>query len=154
MADSDNLRLTDREALRELRARYSHYWDDRRAEEFVQLFTEDGSLQAATQGICYGRESLRKMVEASIPRNDFALHFTSDEITEFTGEDTAKAVSRFAFYGGRSPNTQGAGTYIDEYRKTADGWRFVSRRQKFFYMGETDREWPTTPTVVDRPYPG
>jgi hypothetical protein len=28
---------------------------------------------------------------------------------------------------GRSPNIQGAGTYHDEYRRTADGWRFVSR---------------------------
>jgi hypothetical protein len=152
MADSNGLRLADREELRELRARYTHYWDDGLVEEWVQLFTEDCSHQAATDGICYGREALRKMAEANCGQMDFAIHFTGDEITEFTGEDAAKAVSRFAFYGGREPAIQGAGTYVDEYRKTPDGWRIHSRRQKFYFMGLADREWPATPTVSDGPY--
>ncbi len=147
-------RLADREALRELRARYSHYWDDGDAEGFVGLFTEDGVLQAATAGLVTGRDQLRRMVHASMGRMEFTLHFTSDEITEFTGPDSARGFCRFAVHTGRSPNGQGAGTYVDEYRRTPTGWRFVSRRQRFSYMGETDVVWPPTPPPVDYPYPG
>lgn len=150
----DEARLADREALRELRARYSHYWDDGKAEAFVRLFTEDGVLQAATAGLVTGREQLRRMVAASIGRMEFTIHFTTDEITEFTGEDTATGFCRFAVHTGRTPNTQGAGTYVDEYRRTSEGWRFLSRRQRFFYMGETNVVWPLTPLPVDFPYPG
>ena len=145
-------RLADREALRELRARYSHYWDDGDVEGFVHLFTEDCILQAATQGLVRGREALSEMVAQNIHRSDFGIHFTSDEITTFTSEDTAEAVSRFAYHGGRSPNTQGAGTYVDTYRKTPDGWRFVTRHQRFFYMGERDGKWPDTPSGTELTY--
>ena len=82
---------------------------------------------------------------------EFAVHFTTDEITEFTGPDTARGVCRFAVHTGRSPNIQGAGTYRDEYRRTPDGWRFVSRLISFFYMGERAIEWPSTPPSITPP---
>ena len=53
-------RLADREALRELRAAYSHYWDEGRVEEFVNLFTEDGLLQLANVGDARGHDALRQ----------------------------------------------------------------------------------------------
>ena len=74
-----------------------------------------------------------------------------DAITEFTGPDTARGVCRFAVHTGRSPNIQGAGTYRDEYRRTPDGWRFVSRLISFFYMGERATEWPSTPPSITPP---
>jgi uncharacterized protein (TIGR02246 family) len=154
VAMPDQARLADREALRELRARYSHYWDDGNAEAFIKLFTEDGVLQAATAGLVTGREQLRRMVAASIGRMEFTIHFTTDEVTEFTGEDTATGFCRFAVHTGRTPNMQGAGTYVDEYRRTSEGWRFLSRRQRFFYMGEANVPWPPTPMPVDFPYAG
>jgi uncharacterized protein (TIGR02246 family) len=154
VAIPDETRLADREALRELRALYSHYWDDGDAARFVALFTEDGTLQAATAGFVRGRHQLRKMVESGMARLGFTVHFTTDEVTEFTGPDTARGFCRFAVHTGRSPSGQGAGTYVDEYRKTADGWRFVSRLQRFFYMGESNIVWPATPPPVDFDYSG
>ena len=140
-------RLADRDALRELRAKYSHYWDDGRANDFVGLFTDDCVFQMATQGMVEGREALRVAVAEVIHRVGFSIHFTSDEVSEFTGEDTAIGYCRFAFHGGGTPNIEGAGTYHDEYRKTPQGWRFTKRTQSFFYMGPKDGGWPPMPEV-------
>jgi ketosteroid isomerase-like protein len=144
-ADGD--RLADRDALRELRAKYSHFWDDGRAEDFVGLFTEDGVLQMATQGMVEGSEALQVAVTEAMRLDGFSINFTSDEVSEFTGEDTAIGYCRFAFQGGRTPNIEGAGTYHDEYRKTPQGWRFTKRTQSFFYMGPRDGDWPPTPRL-------
>ena len=137
-------RLADREALRELRARYSHAYDGRDLEAFLDLFTPDGILQLAHTGFARGRDEMRRALEGPMRAADFAVHFTSDEWTEFTGPHSARARSRFAVHTGRSPNIQGAGTYHDEYVLTPGGWKFRARRIEFFYMG-TRSDWPATP---------
>ncbi len=137
-------RLADRDALRELRARYSHTYDGKQLESFLDLFVPDGLLQLGPTGFARGRDAIRKALEGPIQSAAFAIHFTSDEITEFTGPDTAKGTSRFAVHTGREPNIQGAGTYLDEYERTAEGWRFAARRIEFFYMGVRE-DWPATP---------
>ncbi len=137
-------RLADRDALRELRARYSHTYDGKQLEAFLELFVEDGLLQLGPTGFARGRDAIRKALEGPIQSAAFAIHFTSDEISEFTGPDNAKGTSRFAVHTGREPNIQGAGTYLDEYVRSADGWRFAARRIEFFYMGLRE-DWPATP---------
>lgn len=144
-------RLADREALRELRARYVHCYDGRQLEAFLDLFAEDGLLQLGPSGFARGREALRRALEGPIHAMDFAVHFTSDEITEFTGEDSARGTSRFAVHTGRMPNIQGAGTYRDEYVRTGRRWRFRARRIEFFYMGLREGAWPATPPPPAEP---
>ncbi len=139
--------LADRDALRELRARYSHTYDGKQLDAFLALFVEDGVLQLGPTGFARGRDEMRKALAGPIESADFAIHFTSDEITDFTGPDTARGTSRFAVHTGREPNIQGAGTYRDEYLRTADGWRFAARRIEFFYMGVRG-DWPATPPPV------
>jgi hypothetical protein len=145
-------RVEDREALRELRAKYTHYWDDGHAEQFIGLFTADAVFQMGPSGFVRGADALRQGVLANIGRSEFGIHFTTDEITEFTGPDTAKGICRFAFHGGRTPNIQGAGSYHDEYRRTPEGWRFTSRRITFYYFGQREGEWPTRPEVVEEDF--
>jgi ketosteroid isomerase-like protein len=137
-------RLADREALRELRARYTHCYDSGDLEGFLDLFTEDGLLQLAQTGFARGRDELRRALAGPMQAMEFAIHFTSDELTEFAGPTSARARSRFAVHTGRKPNIQGAGTYLDEYQLTERGWKFRARRIEFFYMGERG-EWPATP---------
>ena len=137
-------RLPDREALRELRALYSHCYDDGRLDDFVALFTDDGLLQLGPSGFARGPSELRAALEGPMKSAAFVAHFTSDEVTRFTGDTTAEGRSRFAVHFGREPNIQGAGTYRDEYVLTDGGWRFAARRIDFFYMGPRP-EWPTTP---------
>jgi ketosteroid isomerase-like protein len=140
--------LADLLALHELRARYTHYYDGGDLEKFVALFTDDGVLQLGPAGFARGHDQLRAALATPMQTASFACHFTSDEITEFTGADTARGTSRFAVHYGRSPDIQGAGTYHDEYRRTAHGWRFASRTISFFYMGPRDLAWPPTPPPI------
>ncbi|TMC51286.1 MAG: nuclear transport factor 2 family protein [Chloroflexi bacterium] len=145
MPDTADIRLTDREAIRELRARYTHYYDDRRLDDFLELFTEDAVLQLGILGPARGREQMRRSLEGPMREAAFAVHFTSDEITEFTGDDEAVGRARFSIHYGRRPNIEGAGTYHDVYRRTEGRWRFASRTMEFFYMGERAHQWPPTP---------
>jgi ketosteroid isomerase-like protein len=147
----DAFRLADRLALHELRARYTHHYDDGDLDAFVALFSDDGMLQLGPVGFARGHDQLRAGLEGPMRDADFACHFTTDEMTEFTGPDTARGVCRFAVHHGRSPDIQGAGTYHDEYRRTDDGWRFVSRTISFFYMGPRETEWPPTPPPLVAP---
>jgi len=140
----DPARLADRDAVRELRARYSLTYDAGQLDAFCDLFTEDAVLQLGILGPVSGREAIRAALAGLMPAADFVAHFTSDDVTEFTGDDTARGTSRFAVHYGRNPNMQGAGTYHDEYRRTAAGWRFTSRTIEFFYMGPRG-EWPPAP---------
>jgi ketosteroid isomerase-like protein len=150
MVDTGEARIEDREALRELRARYTHTYDSGQLEAFLDLFLEDGALQLGPVGYAEGREQLRSALAGPMQTAAFAVHFTSDEITEFTGLHTARGTSRFAVHYGRQPNVEGAGTYHDEYRRTADGWRFASRTIDFFYMGPRGLDWPMTPPKPER----
>jgi len=147
----DELRMADRLALHEVRARYTLHYDGGELDEFIALFADDGMLQLAHTGFARGHDELRASLAGAMDFAEFAVHFTTDEITEFTGPDTARGVCRFAVHTGRSPNIQGAGTYRDEYRRTPDGWRFVSRLISFFYMGERATEWPSTPPAITPP---
>ena len=149
----DPSRLADRIALHELRARYTHLYDGGDLEGFVGLFTGDGVLQLGPAGFARGHDELRAALAAPMETAAFACHFTSDEISEFTGDDTARGTSRFAVHYGRSPDIQGAGTYHDEYRRTGEGWRFTSRTISFFYLGPRGLAWPPTPPPITMPGP-
>ena len=151
MPDDSVRRLADLIALHELRARYTHHYDGGDLDRFVALFAHDGVLQLGPAGFARGHDELRAALAGPMQTASFACHFTSDEITEFTGDDTARGTSRFAVHYGRSPDIQGAGTYHDEYRRTGDGWRFASRTISFFYMGPRGLGWPPTPPPVTVP---
>jgi ketosteroid isomerase-like protein len=144
----DPLRLADRLAIQELRARYTHHYDDGDLEAFVALFAEDGVLQLGPAGYARGHDELRAALAGPMAAAEFACHFTTDEITEFTGPDRARGTCRFALHYGRAPDIQGAGTYHDEYVRTGGGWRFASRTISFFYMGPRSTPWPPTPPPV------
>ena len=139
------LRVADRIKIAELCARYTHHYDNRELEAFVDLFTEEGVMQLGPEGFARGREDLRTAIAATMDFVDFACHFVSDLIIEFMGEATARGTSRFSVHCGHEPTIQGAGTYHDDYVLTDHGWRFASRTMSFFYMGHAGVPWPTVP---------
>jgi ketosteroid isomerase-like protein len=147
-AADDPTRLADRLAIHELRAGYTHHYDSGDLDRFVALFAEDGLLQLAYAGWARGHDELRAKLAPAMAMAAFAIHFTTDELTTFTGPDTATGTSRFAVHHGRSPDIEGAGTYHDEYVRTPDGWRIASRRISFFYMGERAVPYAAAPPTA------
>jgi SnoaL-like domain len=118
----------DREAIRQLVAAYSHYYDDGRLAEFAALCAEDGVMQLGPGGpLAHGPSEIENAL-SGIDTPDLR-HFTTDVLIEFTSESSAKGVCRFAV---RSPARNFDGTYHDEYVKSADGWRFASRTISVF----------------------
>jgi hypothetical protein len=59
-------RLEDIDAVTQLRARYWHLLDERRGEEFVDLFTPDGLFVGLTEA--KGREELMIFFGSTVPR--------------------------------------------------------------------------------------
>jgi SnoaL-like domain len=118
----------DREAIREIVAKYTHYYDDGRIDEFSELFASDGVMQLGPAGaMAHGPTEIRQGL-SNVTVTDLR-HFTTDVIIEFTSETGATGTCRF---GVRSPSRDFDGTYTDEYVKGPGGWKFASRTISIF----------------------
>jgi ketosteroid isomerase-like protein len=119
------VRTADREAIRALLSGYSHFYDDGRLDDFVELFADDGVLQLGPDGPLAGdRQAIRSALEQPIQARNGIRHFTTDELIEFTGDDRAVGTCRFSV---RMTGRAFDGTYHDEYVAGPGGWRFARR---------------------------
>jgi hypothetical protein len=114
--------------IRQLAARYGHAVDQGAADgyAYADLFAE-----GATFGQTTGRDNLAKLAKQTAKGPQTAWHFIVNHVIEPT-EDGAKGMEYLVHlqYGdGDKPNAVwGGGHYEDTYVKTADGWRFKTRR--------------------------
>jgi hypothetical protein len=126
------LALEDREAIRLVLRDYGRLLDERRFDEFGQLFAEDGEYVAGrtTRGPKAIAESLRQTFASnSLGLAEPNFHVLFNERITLAG---AKAVaSSQSFY--VAPGADGTprivmmASYEDELVKTAGGWRFAKR---------------------------
>ena len=130
---------------------YTLHYDAGELDVFVGLFASDGMLQLGPVGFGVDTTCWRTALAGPMADADFACHFTTDEITEFTVTTPRAGVCRFAVHHGRTPNIQGAGTYRDEYRRTATAGGSCRATISFFYMGVRETEWPATPPPLVAP---
>lgn len=130
-------RLEDRDAIRQLVARYGFLIDDRDLEGVMQLFTPDGSFRSQ-DGVMNARgraavaEQFRGRFAALGPTN----HFTHDHLIELDETDRDRATGLVNSHAevwrdGRPMIT--ALRYRDVYRRSAAGWCFADRLLGFFY---------------------
>ena len=121
--------VVDREEIRTLPLRYCHTVWQKNADEYANLFTEDGSFGTndPTLPRAQGRAALRSMIagqmETSKPRP-----FIHNHVVELLGPDRAKgtcyAEVRLLRDGKKWLMT---GWYNDEYAKVNGEWKFKSR---------------------------
>jgi 3-phenylpropionate/cinnamic acid dioxygenase small subunit len=117
----------DREAIRELTARYNLAADSRDLDNYGNCFTEDGAFEMVGLARLEGQESLKAMIGAL----DFpTLHVTADAVIDVDG-DTATQRCAFMLFA-RKPETNDmvvltTARYADRLVKTAQGWRFTER---------------------------
>jgi uncharacterized protein (TIGR02246 family) len=123
--------LTDHEQIQQLLARFIQLRDDKRFDEWAQLFTEDGTFEYPGARVT-GRDAIRDNV-ADLLRSDRGKHLGFNAVIEVNG-DTASVVSDVVKLRPAEPGSDGAfvvqtaGRYIDALVRTADGWRVASRR--------------------------
>ena len=126
--------LAAREHIREAIARYAHLVDTGRLDELLELFTEDGVLEAGDRPPAHGRAAIRALFVdtgtrlAAGARRPFIRHHVSNVAIEVTGPASASAVSYFLVVTERGPDHWGR--YRDRFAAHDGRWLFAHRRAK------------------------
>ena len=127
----------DRLAILEQIARYSYAWDDRDLEAYIALFVEgasfvvDPELPGGPSVDATGHEAIRTWARERMDARKPGVqvrHHQSGTLFDELGEDQARTrtmllTSRV----GPDGEPPGSGVYYDEWRRTAEGWRFAKR---------------------------
>ena len=127
----------DRLAILEQIARYSYAWDDRDLDAYIALFVEDASfvvdpeLPGGPSVNATGHEAIRVWARERMDARKPGVqvrHHQSGTLFDELGEDQARTrtmllTSRV----GPDGEPPGSGIYYDEWRRTAEGWRFTKR---------------------------
>jgi 3-phenylpropionate/cinnamic acid dioxygenase small subunit len=132
--------LEDKQAIYQLLARYCFLLDGYRLREFAALFTSDGEW-ISRNGTATGPKAIEELLRGLVPQPAAGRrrkHFTANAIIELFG-DRAKITSNFlvARDSEAGPAIAVAGTYDDTVVKTAEGWKFKSRKLSHDIAGES-----------------
>lgn len=115
---------TDLEAIRDLLARYCLHLDKDEHEDWVALFTPDATYQVYGRSF-EGHQGLLRMATGA----PGGLHLGGPPVIELDG-DTARTSQNLLFVDRGNGQSRGA-VYDDVLVRTAEGWRFASRRCRF-----------------------
>lgn len=119
---------------------YCYHADDYNHDAMVQLFAPD-TLWESAKGPLRGHAEIKKYLESKA-RTSVGMHHLCNTVIDVIDENHATGVSFFTFYTGPLPEgaspspfagPTSAGRYHDRFVKTADGWRFDSRRVEFTF---------------------
>lgn len=136
--------VADRLDILQVIAEYSYTFDGRDSEGWAALFTEDASWQFIAPGSpepltdLNGRDEIlawAKGRHASMPKDSISYHHQSgisfDELTADTAKTRVMVIITAHTKGSTTPPAVFlTGVYHDEWKKTAEGWKFVSRTLK------------------------
>jgi hypothetical protein len=124
--------VTDQECIRRVLAEFVQLRDDKRFEEWVQLFAEDGTFEYGSHHLV-GRSAIRDNVEALL-RNDRGKHVCVNSIIDVSG-DTASVSSDFLKV---NPSNDGSGAigyvigtmgrYVDHFVRRDGEWKLAERK--------------------------
>lgn len=129
MSEDRTLRdLADCEAIRDLARRYAHYVWQNELEALADLFAEDGSMDPGTRPPIVGRAALLAGFREMLTAGSTFLPFIQQHVVDLDGDAATGAcyIDLRAEVNGES--MVGAGWYDDRYVRTANGWRFQSRK--------------------------
>jgi ketosteroid isomerase-like protein len=116
----------DYEAIRRLSAEYNLAFDYKDLDGYLRCWTEDGYFERSNAG--RGYRGTAELTEVFSTYDVDGRHITTNFIIDLDG-DTARE-SAFLTYIDRASNwsVHMFGVYADELVRTADGWRYSSRR--------------------------
>jgi len=149
-------RVIDKMEIGEMQSRYMYALDWHDAEVYASLFTQDAVLEWP-EGRAQGREAIRsacvaigehyrKLAEAAAPTKPARLrHFVTNRVIDIDGDRASARAYWFDLNNDNQPRwpyVPAYGHYEDELIRTADGWRFTSRRVFNETSGESSLENP------------
>ena len=122
---------SDEEGIRKAIAQYSLFLDDRRLEEFMDLWAENAHWNIPlVSRTSRGRDEIRTFATTIMDpaAKGSTKHIAVNTAITVDG-DEARAESDFVVFGNSSsgPVMRSAGRYIDRFARESDRWRFVER---------------------------
>lgn len=126
--------LSDREEIRNLLVEYGRSLDERRLEDYANLFSEEGAWEGGF-GVAEGRAAILAMMQKSLgtapPDPARPNYHVMTNISVDTDGDTGTAWSRWTFYmkGADGQAVVGsAGRYEDTLVRRNGEWKILRRR--------------------------
>ena len=121
------LTSADRIEIMELASRYNHAIDHRHAEDWADLFTDDGKFMAYGECRAQGRAQLVAYIHTAAAAGHKSRHWTSNAVIEGDG-----ATARLKLYVMAIDISEGIrpyimGEYDDSLVKVGGGWKFKER---------------------------
>ena len=132
--------LVDREAIRDLAARYAHYVWRKDVSGAVSLFSDDGEMDTGDRPAIRGRAALLAEYGRMITGPQFHP-FVHNHIIELRG-DTAGGTC-YLDLRATMENTSmiGSGYYDDRYVRVGGEWKFRSRKLTLCYFVPLREGW-------------
>ncbi len=132
--------LEDREAIRELDARYCRYLDEGQWQRLGQCFTEDGVFDGLSR--IEGRTAVQDFFAGLAGGGLTAMwhHVTNHEIAVHGDSATVRSLLWQPCVVAGVAHVS-AGRYRDHLVRTADGWRIREKQVRFLYWGPMAEGW-------------
>jgi ketosteroid isomerase-like protein len=128
--------LEEKDAIRELIARYCFYIDLAKYDEWAGTFTEDGVFEVSGLFRFDGRAAIRAFAE-HIPKNAQGLtgmkHCTMNQVIDVSGDRATATCYLLMIREGAPLHVDIAGRYEDELVKQSGRWLFARRTAFFDY---------------------
>ena len=125
--------------IQQLYARYAWALDERRDEEWLECFSEGGSVESSMFGRFQGREALRRfLVKYHNAFKTMQLRHLNSNLLIDISSDKAEGRCYLVLYSSRRgrADINAIGIYRDQLQLIDDGrWLFVSRHVTWDYSG-------------------
>ncbi len=127
------LSVADKVEIMELTSRYNHAIDHQRAEEWADLFTEDGVFKVGDSVRAEGRAQFVAYVQEAKADGVCTRHWTSNAVIEGEGEIARLRlyVKAYNLAGGTLGAPYVMGEYDDTGVKVNGRWKFKLRHVRF-----------------------
>ena len=132
---ADRIDVRDRLAIGDLLAGYCHAMDASRADLCIELFAEDAILVTPV-GTAKGRDAILEWIEGrlALRASEYQVgHYLLNPLCTAIGPSRVRVRSMLLYTRQRigvdgQSELLSTGIYEDEVGKSAEGWRFLSRR--------------------------
>lgn len=118
--------LYDHYALQRLKYRYCYCIDEKRVEEFVELFTDDAVVDFATREPYAGRAEIRRFIEEHVTESAYTAHLATNPLLTVDTDTATGKWDYLVFLSSEDECEMGQGVYHETYRRIDDAWKFTS----------------------------
>jgi len=129
--------LEEKDAIRELMARYCFHFDNGEFEQWLDLFTEEAIFDLGARGRFAGRDALRKFLKIIPLTNGLPgmRHCVTNSIVTVAGDQATAQSYVIVVQGADIVGISVAARYEDRLVKHGGAWRFTERKVHFDLMG-------------------